>query len=372
VNLFSRILYPTVVVQYYQQNAGFFFAVFAFAAGFMRSVDHIFFIDLFLHSGYLMALLFGGWTLYAVKTIRFTRRLLAAPENRFLYQLVLIPPARQLTALLLTQLMLFLPVTGYSLVMISFGIQYRTLGSVLGIIAYNGLACLAGVWVYRYWLAHPLPEKTVSGLAQRANQWLVKPYFSYAIGYVYSHHTLLLLLSKLASCAVIAGTCILFTTDDYPVKLLSIGVLLGAAINAMIGYQAHYFEHERFSLTKNMPLPLARRFSYLLLAWLVLLLPEWLVLLRYFPPGVQYGWLLKLMGFGLSIAVFCQCRLVRRPVIPEMFIRYVFGLEVMWLVLVLYEVDISAIAIVNAGLAYYWFRRYYYAYEPVEIASDNE
>ena len=99
LTLLSRIF----VGPFYAKNAGTFLVLIMLAFGFLSANEHRALIMAALGSPFFLAIVFGLWSLYLIKTISFIWQELTAPEHLFLQTFWLIPAPKRVALWMATQ-----------------------------------------------------------------------------------------------------------------------------------------------------------------------------------------------------------------------------------------------------------------------------
>lgn len=365
-----KIVIQTIAAQYYNSNAGFFFVLIVFVFGLLRNVEHIAIATYILRSSFLLYLLFALWALYTLKTIAFTKKAYSLPQNQFLYNLYLIPLPVRLMGLLLMQLILLAPVLLYTFLLVYVGFTIHIVLPLVWVSLFIIGSLIGTVVLYNTFLAQPNREQKLAAISRYVHLTYTKPYFTYVLSYLFTHHKTLLLGTKLCASVIVWGTIQLYIIEDYNIVLLYIGVLGGISTNAVIIYQAQQFEQVKCLLLKNMPVSLRKRFFYVISAYLMLLLPEISISIRYLFSIADEWLLIKLVLFDLSLLLIYHGYLLIKPIGLNLFIRHLFFITLFYFFALLNRTDILWLAIINLLVAYYLYKRYFYKYEPLTIAEE--
>jgi hypothetical protein len=117
----------TLVRSFYLQHAGFFLFLFIVFFGIVAPSQqlayHYALIRGILEAPVFLALVAFTWLLYAGKVVQFVFRVLDSREGLFVCRLRSLPPVRCLRLLLRIQHRLFLPVSGYALIIVGVAIH---------------------------------------------------------------------------------------------------------------------------------------------------------------------------------------------------------------------------------------------------------
>jgi len=297
----NRILYLTIVKEYYRQNAIFIFTVMMFAFGFLRGNEHLAIINQALHSPFILSCIFLLWVLYAVKVTFFSLRFLSLKSSEFLYHIRLFPPRKRILAFMNLQFSLVQLTFTYALLMMGKGIVERTWWAILAILLVNFAMVVAGALVYEYRIRRPNSRQDVTRSYLSLN--FTTPQFLFYPRYLLTRQTVLLFITKSFTAFVLMGVCYLYPTDAYDIRLISLGCLLAAFSQSVILQHLHFFERMHFDIYKNLPVTSLRWFRNYLLTVAVILLPEAVVLARNFPAGLTLADGLMQFFFLISVTL---------------------------------------------------------------------
>ncbi|WP_367915487.1 hypothetical protein [Leadbetterella sp. DM7] len=357
----NRILYLTIVREYYRQNAIFIFAVLMFAIGFLRGNEHLAIINEALRSPFILSCIFLLWILYALKVTLFALRFLSQRSSEFLYHIRLFSPAKRIWAFMNLQFSLIQLAFTYAVLMIGKGILEKTWWAILAIVVVNLVVVVAGALVYEYRIRRPNSRQDVT--RKYANLSFTTPQFLFYPQYLLTRQTVLLLITKSFTAFVIMGVCYLYPTDDYDIRLISLGCLLAAFSQSVILQNLHFFERMYFDMYRNMPVSGLRWFLNYLLTLAVILLPEAVVLARNFPagPGLADGVLQFVFLFSVTVVLLHYQIFVAGN--NESGFQVVFFSGVLLAILVMFRIPAWAFSAAGLLLAYGMLKRRFYEVE---------
>ena len=360
MKIIIKILNLTIVKEYYRQNAIFIFAIILFSFGFLRAEEHITIIKSALNLPSLLGLIFLVWALHTLKVVVFTLRMFEAKNNEFLYHIRLFSPIKRFFAFGMMQLSLLQLTLLYSLWMIKIGIEEKSYVETLAIIACNIILILAGIIACEYRIKRP---NAVSITAKPVQNFLAKfrtPSYLFFIRYLYAKQPVLLLLTKLFTCFILVGICNLYPTDAYDERLLALGGLFVAAGHTVFCQQFFYFENQYLILIRNLPLSSKQRLLGYFLTYLLILVPEIIVLLRNLPPDVNYVFVLQLMVFILSMIYLNHHAQYINNISNDAFMQRLFFSGILFLLLIMFKIPVILMGLVNFSLAIFVFQKCYY------------
>ncbi len=356
----SRILSLTITKEYYRQNAVFIFAVMMFSFGFLRAEEHKTIIKSALNLPSLLGLVFAGWALHALKVVLFSLRMFESKNNEFLYNIRLFSPLKRYLALGLMQLSLLQLTLLYSIWMIKIGIEQNKFVETTAIIGFNILLIIVGIIVYEHRLKHPNIVRASPKPIQNLLGRFKTPSYLFFIRYLFAKQPVLLLLTKLFTCFMLIGVCNLYPTDAYDERLLALGGLFVAAGHTVFCQQFFYYENQFLAFSRNLPLSLQKRILGYLLTYSLLLIPEFIVLLRNLPDDVNYFFALQLIIFILSMIFLNHHTQYINNVSNDAYSQRLFFTGILFLLLIMFKIPVILMALVNFSLAIFVFHKKYY------------
>ena len=126
MNPYTKVLIKILIKPFYKQNAGLFIFLIIVMFGIVGQIDDHDMIDYhyalilgMLSNPLIFLLVFLLWLIYAIKCIQFVTRSVQKAENSFLGILITLQARKTYLQFFLLQLLLFLPVLLYSLVIIA-------------------------------------------------------------------------------------------------------------------------------------------------------------------------------------------------------------------------------------------------------------
>lgn len=352
-----QILHLTLVQPYYRQNALFIFVVLMGAFGFLSATEHFTLIRHALSQPTILYLVFLFWFLHGIKITSFTLHALGMRENEFLHHLQLYTTRQRFVAFFGVQFQMVQLTFLYAVCMAAIAWKEEKLGVGVLLLLFHFLLCFLGAWAMERKFSRPewrLPRIFPVGIV-RFPSWSFYPY------YLLTRQTVLFFLSKAFGGMVLLAVCVLYPTDDYDVRLLGLGALMAAFSLTVIFQNWIFFERRYLDFVRNLPLGLWQRFLQNALGVLLLVLPEAVVLVRYWPAGltvVEFLSVLTLL-YGVSLGLYFYQRWDGASENIKPIVYTAIGL----CILVMFRLPLVAVGL-GAGIgAYFLFRRYYYEEE---------
>jgi len=360
----TKVIARVIVVEFYKQNAAFFGLILLVLFGFMRSTEHLAIGNFLVAYPSALFFLYGLWLSYVVKILLFTGPTIFKSENQFLCSFALLPLRDKLFSLILTSWLLFLPGVFYAVFLIYLGLQQGLIIPVISIIlAVLFFMSLIGSMLYRKLSALPHERKI---LQIRFASKFPRSAWLYFTEHVLRNEPVLFFLTKAYSCLLIIGTALLYETDEYDLRLYTTGILLAFAGNVALLNKYATFYYHRVTFFRNLPLSTFSVLLFHFIAISVLMLPECVFVLKYYP--LPFSWIdaagLTLFGIGICIIIFSVTLL--KNVDMEKIMTWMFWLIVGNTFLILFSVHPMILGILSTTAYTFILKRQHYQFEFTE------
>lgn len=303
------IIYKIFVRAFYRGNAGFFMFLFLVFFGVVApsqqlAYHHSLILGLLQTPVFLFIVLII-WFLYTAKTARFTLAVLEEDQSGFLYVFGEVGARRLFWLCWSIQSMLLLPVWGYSLAVTGVAIGRGEYGMGIFIQVYLALLCGAGAWLVRQkwiWPGHEHKGWPVfaggtglvrgwGGLKRRARRL---PYSYILLRHLFQEEKALLIGSKLFACSILY----LLLREQGDLRMPILFFHLAILGHGALLYRCRLWEDTRLSFYRALPVSLPVRLGQYAVFYLLLLLPE-IVVLNWLAPGDMLEFVLT--GYGLLL-----------------------------------------------------------------------
>ena len=277
MKVIHKVLIRTLVKEFYRANAGFFLFVALLAFGFLKTPEHEAIAGALANNPIYYLVPLGLWMLYAIKTISFCFTAKRLPANWFLTDLNLLTNGKRKSLVLYLQLLLLIPILGYSAFLAYIAFRQGQTNSAIMVIVGNLLILLAS----GHLLHAKLIEPTDSSTKSRFQSWtsmLPKWYSMYFIHNLFQRHGISLLVNKFFSIGVILGATAIFEVEGVDLRYLALGMLLSSAINAGFSFRHQEFDRNSMKIFRNLPINKLNLFWKDTITYFLLSLPEIIVL----------------------------------------------------------------------------------------------
>jgi len=292
---------------YYRQNAGLFaFLIFFTVLAVGRANDvglleyHYSLILGVLTNPPFLAVVLAAWLLYAWKCLRFVTVIFERREYSFLYQLSLADVSAVYWPLVLVQLLLFLPVWSYALIMLGVGCHRQLYMPTMFVLLFNLSVCLLSAAWYLYLLHHP-------GTGRWATRWKIpslpwkRSYLNFLIRFVLIERRVLFLVVKLYNCGVLCLMVGGSLNGEYDRRMVLLFYSFGLLGHGALIHRLKEMEKTRLDFYRGLPLSLGVRYLQYAAFYFLILLPE-LITIAYLTPGrLTYADAALYLFFGYSI-----------------------------------------------------------------------
>jgi hypothetical protein len=345
-----KIIHLLWIRKFYERHAGLLFFVFYVMFGMVESGQivsyHLGLIYGALSSFVFMVLVLAIWFLYLVKGILLFEECLFQPKNIFFREIGLLDRKIQFLLISYAIVLIYLPVLLYSAFMMAIAIQTQNLMAFFGIISFHVVIICLSAWRITYTINSSMPS-----LLQIPSFHLpfVKPFPLFYIGLLTDRFKITLLLTKIFSILCIIGF-LQIPLDNYDPRLAYLGLIIGIISHTVIIFEWRKFEDQYLVFTRALPIALPHRFALTALAYAILLLPEFIVLLtqNIYPPHALLG-----LFLGVSFSLFAHCSLYKKELDNDRHLQ-----TVLWLFLITFFLALSKLALPTAILlcAWAWWR----------------
>jgi hypothetical protein len=356
--------------RYYAKNTGFFLVVFYFFFGIVPGGQllsyHHSLIKGFTGSLDFLAMVCLIWLLYNLKCIAFIFNVLSSKEHTFLYgTLGLLEGGRKWRSWLWLHFTLYAPVLAYSVIAALVACRLHFYVAALVIILFNIGMILAPLPLYDHKIKHP---GTVSFLA-RWQQWLNKtvrkPLWTFYWYELLNNNMKSLAITKVVSAGVIIITCSLMG-DEYDERFILVGFLVCILSQCILVYDHRRFDDLYLSLLPQLPLHAWKRYLQMGLLYLVMLIPESILLIyKTWYMAAPMSWVMTI-ATGLSALMMLRSLLYFPRIDQDRYFRWVLIIIVVLLFLGLARLYWYGIILLQLPAFVVFYYRYYRYEAPLE------
>ena len=362
-----KVLYKCLIVQFYSQNAAFFGLLFLVFFGFIKSSEHIAIGSFLVANPSTLSFLYLLWIAYGIKVILFVNPAINKKENHFLDVFTLLPLKSKINATFAISSGLLLPIFGYALFLVGIAYAqgfYWTIASVLP--AMVVLVSVLSLVLLKNLNSLPIEKEFIQ---LRFLNKIAKPSWLFFIEYLLRKDIILLLLSKVYSCLVIIGASALYSTDQFDLRVITTGVLLSFVGNTAILHKYVWFVYQKMKFSHNLPQSYYKVLVDQFLTFLIMLIPEIVVILRYYPIEPRLLDITGILIYGLSINLLIYSLLLLKQLELSDFIIKVFWLIVLSTFLILFSIHPLILAFMYILIALTIIYLWRFKFEYIEKAN---
>ena len=355
-----KLLWKTLVRQYYRQNAGFFLFFFLIFFGVVapsqQPAYHYALIRGMLAVPLLLALVFFFWLLYAVKCGQWITGLQQNPDHHFLHILPLLGKAKVFWLLLEMQFVLFMPVTAYALAVVGVALHESAWVTAVIVFCFILLVCLTAAAFYQYDLFHP-GRRSFSKRAGKRRRRM--PYWSFLLRSFLAEHKALLAGIKLSGCGILYLLLRMQGPGDYDIRMPFLIFSMALFGHGVLIYHMRRMEEQQLLFYRSMSVPLRSRWMQYGVLYLLLLLPEIVTITWLMPEHIRLKDALGFVLAGYSTLLLLNSCLFIAALRKSDFLKLTFGLFGILYFGVLSDnlILLSGLFLLTAGSLF--FRRYY-------------
>lgn len=362
------MLTKTVIIPYYRANAGLLTVVAVIAGSFMRAQEHIALATYAVHSGGLLLWYFGLWALYMAFATRYGCGVFRTYD--LLQHLRLFPAPKRWWALMQMQAALLLPVIAYALFVVKTAVDEKQSWAIYATGMAIVLLIISPLPAYEYVLRHPNPVGWLAGVGSALRRKFTTPYGLFFVRYLLKSQPFLLATTKIGTCLAWVALFRLYATDhahinflrtpDYDIRLLGLAALIVGLSHASIVYAHYQFEHQYLTLYRNMPVSTRQRWFRYVGQFALLLLPEFLLMLREWPVSQPVGAVLAVWIFAMSLLSLQHGLLLRLHRQIRETMTYLYIMLIAYFLLIMFRVPLWFIGGATLAAAGWLFSRYYW------------
>lgn len=304
------ILIRSFVKPFYRQHAGFFTFLFLILFGAVGVVDgaglfdfHYSLIRAMLKNPFIFLIVLFLWLLYAKKCQQFITNTIRRPEFSFLQMLSLLEINKLFVILVMAQLLLFLPVVAYIIIICIAGIYLHAYWACGIILIYILSICLLAARWYLHQIHNPAigTEVKIGKLQMRSVE---TAYWGLFIRHIGRNKKLLFTGTKVFSCGILFGMLVNQTGTDYEWNMIILFFSIGILGHSLLIHQIRELEETRLTFYRAVPVSLFKRFYQYAIFYFILLLPEIFTMAILTPGHLAYSDALLLVFFSYSLLLF--------------------------------------------------------------------
>ena len=327
-----KILMKSLIAPFYKQNAALFafvifimFAMVGRANGVGLLEYHYSLIQAIMTNTPFLFFTLGAWLLYAFKCTQFMLDIFDKKEYIFLQVLTQKKPFYTFWKMIVVQMMFLLPVLLYALISIWIGIHHSWWQHVIVIIFFLLFISFAASWVYQHILYRP-------GKRTLPASWKMYPiaaysfYWLFLIRYIWNSRKILFLVIKIVNCIVLYGLFRNLSGDHSDLRMLILFYSFALLGHGVLIYIIRNMEESDFRFYRSLPVSLLQRFFQYALFYLLIFVPEIIVIVSLTPHYIPGPESILLVFYGYSILLFLNSLLFIRFFKPSDYLKIQSGI----------------------------------------------
>jgi hypothetical protein len=365
LNSTRTILYKSFVQTFYKQNAGLFaFLLFIMVASVGRANAvglleyHFTLIRAMLTDGKFLAFVLIAWLLYALKCEQFMADKIEGKNYNFLSLLNSTTPVHIFVRMLQVQYIILLPVTLYALICVWIGITHHWYVNTGIIVLFILTVCLIESWRYTI-LIRKRGMKRPAPLLKIAFPFPKKLYIRFVLRYISTRRKMLFLAVKIFSCFFLFGMLLNRSSEDNDFRMFLLFYSFGLMGHGVLIYKIRQMEETSLGFYRSLPVSLPSRFLQYAFLYLILLIPEIMVIVMMTPVHLAYPGALLLIFFGWAVLLVLNGLLFLRLLKPFDYLKIVSGIYLMIFIAVLAGITVPFTICLFLVAVYLFFQGYY-------------
>jgi hypothetical protein len=319
---------------------------------------HFTLIRAMLTDGKFLAFVLIAWLLYVMKCEQFITEKLQGKNYAFFSVLNTKTTPFVFTRMLKVQLMFFLPVILYAFICIWIGIMHQWYTNTIIIASFLLTVCLVGAWRYARLIRK-------NGIIRSAPLWKVDflfwkgLYIRFVLRYISTRQKMLYLAIKIFSCLFLFGMLLNHTKEESDMSMFLLFYSFGLLGHGVLIYKVRQMEEIRLGFYRVLPVSLSSRMIQYAFLYLVLLIPEIIVIVQMTPAHLAFANALLLIFFGWGILILLNSLLFIRFIKPFDYLKIVSGIYLMIFIAVLTGLIVPFTICLFLISGYLFFQHYY-------------
>ena len=358
------ILQRVLINHFYKMNAGFFlfgfFVIYGVVAPGQLISYHLSLIQGMIQSPEFLGFVIVLWFLYTLKCINYTVKQLNEPRQFFLFSLHTLSNKQQFIYLLYVHLLIYMPVLLYAITVTVIAAKQHFYWATIEIIISNISMILLATFTYRFSLQKK--EFFISKFLPQIHFPFHKPLFFMPLWFIWIRRKQMLFITKLFSLLLLYGFINLYEPEQHDIRPLLLIVLLTGMAHCTLVLQIRLFKEAFLPFSRNLPIPVIKRFGSLLLLFVLLLLPELVLVWKAFPLHFRVSDFPQLLLLAISLPAFFYSILLMNEMDAGSYFRIVFGTGTVLFFLILYNPGML-LPVFLTGISFVLFSFHFYTFE---------
>ena len=308
-----------------------------------------------------LAFVLIAWLLYGLKCEQFIADKLQGKNYTFISVLNSKTTSFVFARMLQVQWMFFLPVILYAAICVWIGITHQWYANTIIIILFILTVCLTGAWRYERLIRKNGTMRTVSFM-KMSLPFSKGHYIRFLLQYIGDRRKMLFLGIKIFSCLLVFGMLLNRAKEESDMSMFLLFYSFGLMGHGILIYKIRQTEEFNMGFYRGLPVPLSSRLIQYAGLYLILLIPEIIIILLMTPVHLDYLNAFRLIFFGWGILILLNSLLFIGLFKPFSYLKIVSGIYFMVFLAILTGLTVP-FTICLFLIAMYLFSQNYYRFE---------
>jgi hypothetical protein len=224
-----------------------------------------------------------AWVVYALRCARFVTSTIQRSENSFLTILGGFEPRKKIIRLFFSQLLIYLPVFIYALIIVVVAFYNERFIAGSFIFIFNFCICL----VSAFWYSHVFNNQgeNFAGAFDKIFNFNIgkKSYGLILLRYIFHRQKIILLSLKFYTCGIFYLVIHNLSKEDHDARFAFVLYSFGLFGHGILIWLTRNFEEKNFISLRTLPLSQSYRFAQYSLLFVILLIPEFIMIISLTP-----------------------------------------------------------------------------------------
>jgi len=361
----NKFLTKSWVYPFYKTYAGFLFAVFLFAAGLLRGVEHLALASFFTSNFKNLIYPLAGFIMYELLTLHFSIKWVSDVKNRIIRSILFLDFRPRFKLLLNIVLYLQIPVVLYSVFLLIVALFNGQIIVPMVILTLSIIRFALYALILNRIFIFPIEKAYKHSFRFRIPAVINFPIINFSLTQIFTQRLLSLILSKVISIGLLIISIILIETIDYYERFSALAIFMIFLANAFLSFDLFRFHNIDLNIFRSFPIKpwhfLIQTFSLMI----ILALPEIIIIYRNFLPITGAGFITMHIINGLLVLLFLYSYLLYFNIELKDYIMRIFWASIFMSMLLLFDIPVYLLLIILCSFTFYFYFKGYYSFEMV-------
>jgi hypothetical protein len=308
-----------------------------------------------------LAFVLIAWLVYGLKCEQFIADKLQGKNYAFISVLNTRTSSFVFVRMLQVQVMFFLPVILYAAICVWIGITHQWYANTVIIILFLLIVCLTGAWRYDRLIRKYGTMRTVSSV-KMGLPFSKGHYIRFLLQYIGDRRKMLFLGIKIFSCLIVFGMLLNRAKEESDMSMFLLFYSFGLMGHGILIYKIRQMEEFNLGFYRGLPVSLSSRLIQYAVLYLVLLIPEIIIILLMTPVHLDFVNAFRLIFFGWGILILLNSLLFIGLFKPFSYLKIVSGIYFLVFLAILTGLTVP-FTICLFLMSMYLFSQNYYLFE---------